>query len=222
MVNRQSTEEIEFRGDEHTSNTVDTPIREDAFLKSDQKKIETIELYFLKIMEELGLDMTDDSLSGTPYRVAKMYVKELFYGLNPLNKPKVSTFENSYNYQRILVEKDIKLNSVCEHHFLPITGFAHVAYIPENRVIGLSKINRLVQYYAHRPQVQERLCRQILQSLQEVLGTDNVIVFLNAKHSCVSARGIKDDSSSMITVEYGGAFTEEKNRKEFYNILKST
>lgn len=222
MANRQSTEEIELRGDEHTSNTVDTPIRADAFLKSDEKKIETIEWHFSKIMEELGLDMKDDSLSGTPYRVAKMYVKELFYGLNPLNKPKVSTFENSYNYERILVEKDIKLNSVCEHHFLPITGFAHVAYIPEKRVIGLSKINRLVQYYAHRPQVQERLCRQILQGLQEELGTENVIVFLNAKHSCVSARGIKDDSSSMITVEYGGAFSEEKNRKEFYNILKST
>ena len=222
MANRQSTEEIELRGDEHTSNTVDTPIRADAFLKSDEKKIETIEWHFSKIMEELGLDMKDDSLSGTPYRVAKMYVKELFYGLNPLNKPKVSTFENSYNYERILVEKDIKLNSVCEHHFLPITGIAHVAYIPEKRVIGLSKINRLVQYYAHRPQVQERLCRQILQGLQEELGTENVIVFLNAKHSCVSARGIKDDSSIMITVEYGGAFSEEKNRKEFYNILKST
>ena len=222
MANRQSTEEIELRGDEHTSNTVDTPIRADAFLKSDEKKIETIEWHFSKIMEELGLDMKDDSLSGTPYRVAKMYVKELFYGLNPLNKPKVSTFENSYNYERILVEKDIKLNSVCEHHFLPITGIAHVAYIPEKRVIGLSKINRLVQYYAHRPQVQERLCRQILQGLQEELGTENVIVFLNAKHSCVSARGIKDDSSSMITVEYGGEFSEEKNRKEFYNILKST
>ena len=201
MANRQSTEEIELRGDEHTSNTVDTPIRADAFLKSDEKKIETIEWHFSKIMEELGLDMKDDSLSRTPYRVAKMYVKELFYGLNPLNKPKVSTFENSYNYERILVEKDIKLNSVCEHHFLPITGFAHVAYIPEKRVIGLSKINRLVQYYAHRPQVQERLCRQILQGLQEELGTENVIVFLNAKHSCVSARGIKDDSSIMITVE---------------------
>ena len=201
MANRQSTEEIDLRGDEHTSNTVDTPIRADAFLKSDEKKIEAIEWHFSKIMEELGLDMSDDSLSGTPYRVAKMYVKELFYGLNPLNKPKVSTFENSYNYERILVEKDIKLNSVCEHHFLPITGFAHVAYIPENRVIGLSKINRLVQYYAHRPQVQERLCRQILQGLQEELGTENVIVFLNAKHSCVSARGIKDDSSIMITVE---------------------
>ena len=142
MANRQSTEEIELRGDEHTSNTVNTPIRADAFLKSDEKKIETIEWHFSKIMEELGLDMKDDSLSGTPYRVAKMYVKELFYGLNPLNKPKVSTFENSYNYERILVEKDIKLNSVCEHHFLPITGFAHVAYIPEKRVIGLSKINR--------------------------------------------------------------------------------
>lgn len=222
MANRQSTEEIELRGDEHTSNTVETPIRADAFLKSDEKKIESIEWHFSKIMEELGLDMTDDSLSGTPYRVAKMYVKELFYGLNPINKPKVSTFENSYNYERILVEKDIKLNSVCEHHFLPITGYAHVAYIPEKRVIGLSKINRLVQYYAHRPQVQERLCRQILQGLQEELETENVIVFLNAKHSCVSARGIKDDSSSMITVEYGGAFAAKKNRKEFYNILKST
>lgn len=215
----KTKEEIELIGDEHFSSNVETPLRHDAFVKSDDKKIENIKTYFQLIMEELGLDLTDDSLSGTPYRVAKMYVKELFHGLNPKNKPKTSTFENKYGYGKMLIEQNISIDSSCEHHFLPITGFAHVAYIPNNRVIGLSKINRLVQYYAHRPQVQERLCLQIVKDLQNALGTNSVIVMIKAKHLCVSSRGIKDKSSFTITVEYGGEFSEKARRNEFYNCL---
>ena len=215
----KTKEEIEVIGDEHFSSNFETPLRHDAFIKSDDKKIENIKTYFQLIMEELGLDLTDDSLSGTPYRVAKMYVKELFYGLNSKNKPRMSTFENKYGYGKMLIEQNISIDSSCEHHFLPITGYAHVAYIPNDRVIGLSKINRLVQYYAHRPQVQERLCLQIIKDLQNVLGTNSVIVMITAKHLCVSSRGIKDKSSFTTTVEYGGEFTEKSRRNEFYNCL---
>jgi len=211
---------FEHIGNSHISTSVETPLRKDAFIKSDEAKIENIQRYFRKIMEELGLDLTDESLSGTPYRVAKMYVKELFYGLNPKNKPKLSTFENKYDYRKMLVEQDITIDSVCEHHFLPITGFAHVAYIPEDTVIGLSKINRLVNYYAHRPQVQERLCLQIIQDLQQALNTESVIVMLVAKHLCVSARGIKDKSSYTTTIEFGGEFNNLEKRNEFFNYLK--
>lgn len=172
-------------------------------------------------MEELGLDLEDKSLSGTPYRFAKMYVKELFYGLDPKNKPKISTFPNTYGYQRMLVEQDITIDSSCEHHFLPIVGKAHVAYVPKDKVVGLSKINRLVDYYAHRPQVQERLCLQILQDLQQTLETDDVIVVVNAKHLCVSSRGIKDKESFTTTIEYGGKFKEQTLRNEFYGLLKT-
>ena len=210
---------LEAIGDSHYSDNVDTPLRLDAFVKSDEEKIEAIQKHFKKIMEELGLDITDDSLSGTPYRVAKMYVKELFYGLNPANKPKLSTFNNKYGYRKMLVEQNISIDSACEHHFLPITGFAHVGYIPEEKVIGLSKINRLVNYYAHRPQVQERLCLQILRDLQETLNTQSVIVMINAEHLCVSSRGIKDKTSSTITLEYGGAFENTEIRNEFLACL---
>ncbi len=212
---------IDDIGDMHLSTNVETPLRDDAFLKSDEEKIENIQFHFQKIMEVLGLDLTDDSLSGTPYRVAKMYVKELFYGLNPVNKPKISTFENKYGYRKMLVEQDISIDSACEHHFLPITGFAHVAYIPEDRVIGLSKINRLVNYYAHRPQVQERLCLQILKDLQQALNTESVIVMIFAKHLCVSSRGIKDKSSYTTTMEFGGEFNNVETRNEFFNCLKN-
>lgn len=215
----QMTEEIESVGDAHFSANVETPLRDDAFLKTDKEKIENIQHYFGKIMEELGLDMTDDSLSGTPYRVAKMYVKEMFSGLNPENKPKLSTFDNKYSYRKMLVEQDITIDSACEHHFLPITGLAHVAYIPEGKVIGLSKINRLVNYYARRPQVQERLCLQIMKDLQRVLNTENVIVMVSAKHLCVSTRGIKDKSSFTTTLEYGGEFNKEEVRNEFFSCL---
>ena len=170
-------------------------------------------------MLELGLDLTDDSLSGTPYRVAKMYVKELFYGLDPKNKPKLSTFKNKYGYKKMLVEQNITIDSSCEHHFLPITGYANIAYLPKDKVIGLSKINRLVDYYSHRPQVQERISLQILNDLQKTLETDDVIVMITAKHLCVSSRGIKDKSSYTTTIEYGGEFNDVEKRNEFFTCL---
>ena len=213
-------EKIEALGDQHISTSLKTPMREDAFAISDAEKIEVIQHHFQKIMETLGLDLTDDSLSGTPYRFAKMYVRELFYGLNPENRPKISTFENKYGYQKMLVEQDITIDSSCEHHFLPIVGHAHVGYIPKDKVVGLSKINRLVDYYSHRPQVQERLCLQIMNDLQETLETPDVIVVVHAKHLCVSSRGIKDKESFTTTVEYGGKFKEEQLRNEFYGLLK--
>lgn len=220
-MEKHKIEPIENIGDNHISTSVETPMLKNAFLKSEDEKIESIEFHFGKIMEELGLDLTDDSLSGTPYRVAKMYVKELFYGLNPENKPKLSVFQNKYGYNRMLIEQNIVIDSACEHHFLPITGFAHVAYIPEDKVIGLSKINRLVNYYAHRPQVQERLCLQILKDMQKALGTKSVIILINAKHLCVSSRGIKDKSSYTTTIEYGGKFNDRLYRNEFFECIKS-
>ncbi|SDX82530.1 GTP cyclohydrolase I [Lutibacter oricola] len=212
-------EQIDIIGDNHISSNVDTPMRANAFEKSNDEKIKNIQHYFGKIMEELGLDLTDDSLSGTPYRVAKMYVKELFYGLNPENKPKLSVFENKYDYKKMLVEQNITIDSACEHHFLPITGHAHIAYIPKDKVVGLSKINRLVDYYSHRPQVQERLSLQILKDLQVTLNTEDVIVMINAKHLCVSSRGIKDKSSFTTTLEYGGCFKEKSFRDDFFKII---
>lgn len=213
---------IELIGDTHFSKNMETPLREDAFEKSDYEKIKNIQHHFAEIMKELGLDLTDDSLAGTPYRFAKMYVKELFYGLNPNNRPKVSTFNNQYEYQKILVEQNITIDSSCEHHFLPITGTAHVGYIPKDKVIGLSKINRLVDYYAHRPQVQERLCLQILKDLQQTLDTEDVIVIVKAKHLCVSSRGIKDKNSFTTTIEYGGQFMESSVRNEFLRIIEKS
>lgn len=212
---------IEIVGDNHVSSNVNTPLRPDAFEKSDNEKIKNIQHHFKKIMEELGLDLTDDSLSGTPYRFAKMYVKELFYGLNPKHKPKLSTFENKYGYTKMLVEQNINIDSSCEHHFLPITGYAHIAYMPKAKVVGLSKINRLVDYYAHRPQVQERLSLQILKDLQNALETDDVIVMISAKHLCVSSRGIKDKNSFTTTLEYDGCFEIESKREAFLNMINN-
>ena len=211
--------EMELLGDNHISTSTETPLRKDAFEKTDAQKIKAIEYYFAQILEELGLDLTDDSLSGTPYRVAKMYVKELFYGLDPKNKPKISLFDNKYGYGKMLVEKNISLDSLCEHHFLPINGHAHVAYIPKDKVIGLSKINRVVDYYAHRPQVQERLSLQILNELKETLQTEDVMVMISAKHLCVSQRGIKDKESSTTTLEYSGRFNEKSYRDEFFKCI---
>ena len=212
--------EAEIIGDNHISSNIETPLVSNAFQISDEQKIEVIQYHFGKIMEELGLDLNDDSLSGSPYRVAKMYVKELFYGLNPKNKPKMSVFENKYGYNKMLVEKNIAVDSCCEHHFLPITGFAHVAYIPKDKVIGLSKLNRIVDYYAHRPQVQERLSVQILNDLQEKLETEDVIVMISAKHLCVSSRGIKDKNSLTTTIEFGGCFESESARQDFLGLSK--
>ena len=211
--------QIQIIGDNHFSTSIKTPLRADAFDTSDDEKIKNIQHHFKMIMQEMGLDLTDDSLSGTPYRVAKMYVKELFYGLNPANKPKLSIFENKYGYKKMLIEQNITIDSACEHHFLPIIGHANVAYIPKDKVIGLSKINRLVDYYARRPQVQERLVLQILNDLQEVLDTKDVIVSVTAKHLCVSSRGIKDQSSFTTTLEYGGCFSKTEVRNEFLNVI---
>ena len=219
-VSQINKEHIELTGDNHISSNVDTPLLKNAFEKSDEEKISKIQTHFSNIMEELGLDLSDDSLSGTPYRFAKMYVKELFYGLNPQNRPKLSTFENKYGYNKMLIEQNINIDSSCEHHFLPIVGQAHIGYIPKKKVIGLSKINRLVDYYAHRPQVQERLCIQILKDLQETLETKDVIIVINAKHMCVSSRGIKDKSSFTTTIEFGGCFEELEYRNSFFDSLK--
>ena len=215
------TKKIELIGDNHEIFSLDTPLREDAFAKSNDEKIKNIEKHFTKIIDELGLDLNDDSISGTPYRVAKMYVKEIFSGLDPENKPRISLFDNKYNYNKLLIQKNINLNSTCEHHFLPITGKAHVSYISSGKVIGLSKLNRIVQYYSHRPQVQERLTTQIYNELKELLDTDSVMVVIEAKHLCVSDRGIKDYSSSTVTEMYGGDFNIYNKRDEFYKLLNS-
>jgi GTP cyclohydrolase I len=211
---------IDEMGDNHVSTSVDTPMRKDAFELSDDEKVKKIEKHFTAIMETLGLDLTDDSLKGTPHRVAKMYVKEIFSGLNPANMPKMAMFENKYKYNEMLVEKNISFYSNCEHHFVPIFGKAHVAYISNGTVVGLSKLNRLVQYFAKRPQVQERLTMQIGKELQKVLGTDDVAVLIDAKHLCVASRGVEDDTSSTITAYYGGKFKEEKTNNEFLRYLE--
>lgn len=210
---------IDDWGDDHLFSAYNTPLREDAFELSDVEKVAKIEGHFRAIMETLGLDLTDDSLNGTPHRVAKMYVKELFSGLNPANKPKATLFENKYKYNEMLVEKDISFYSNCEHHFVPIFGKAHVAYISSGKVIGLSKLNRIVQYFAKRPQVQERLTVQIAKELQQILQTEDVAIVMDAKHLCVASRGVQDDSSSTVTAFYGGKFQEDSTKSEFLKYL---
>lgn len=196
-----------------------TPLRADAFDINDDQKIAIIADHFKAIMETLGLDLEDDSLKGTPNRVAKMYVKEMFWGLNPENKPEVSHFKNKFRYNEMLLEKDINFYTNCEHHFVPFFGTAHVAYIPNGKVIGLSKLNRIVEYFSKRPQVQERMTMQIANELKHILGTDNVAVIINAKHLCVASRGIKDNSSHTTTAEYCGKFNEESTRLELHRLL---
>ena len=215
--NAEFPEEI---GDNHIATSAQNPIRKDAFLISDEEKIRLIKKDVENILSTLGIDLTDDSLKGTPNRVAKMFVNELFGGLNPNKKPKASTFENNYKYGEMLVEKNITLYSTCEHHLLPIIGRAHVAYISNGRVIGLSKMNRIVEYYAKRPQVQERLTMQIVQELQIALGTEDVACVIDAKHLCVNSRGIKDIQSSTVTSEFGGKFKTEQARREFLNYIQ--
>lgn len=209
---------IEEMGDSHFG-SMDTPLREDAFDLSDEEKIEKIEWHFRQIMETMGLDLEDDSLRGTPKRVAKMFIKELFSGLNPQNEPSITLFENKFEYDQMLVEKNINFYSNCEHHFVPIFGKAHIAYFNSGKVIGLSKLNRIVQYFAKRPQIQERLTIQVGRYLQNVLDTEDVAVFMDAKHLCVSSRGIKDDSSTTITSFYGGKFENKSTREEFLKSI---
>ena len=211
---------FEMIGDNHQMTSAETPLRADAFEKSDKEKMANIENHFYHIMEEMGLDMTDDSLRGTPHRVAKMFIQEIFSGLNPANKPKIAVFDNSYHYDKMLVEADISFNSTCEHHFLPIIGKAHIGYVSSGKVIGLSKLNRIVDYFSRRPQVQERLIMQIFNELKSVLETDNVIVVMEAKHLCVSSRGINDESSFTSTIQYGGIFNEKENRNDFFSLIK--
>jgi GTP cyclohydrolase I len=206
-------------GDNHVMTNSDTPLRRDAFDMSDEDKKKEIEYHFAKIMDILGLDMTDDSLQGTPHRVAKMFVKEIFYGLNPNSKPRVSTFENKYDYDKMLVEKNIRVNSTCEHHFLPIIGKAHVAYISTGQVIGLSKLNRIVDYYSRRPQVQERLTIQIMEELKKALKTEHVAVVIEAQHLCVTSRGINDEHSTTVTVQMSGKFNEPETKNEFLRYI---
>jgi len=211
---------IEEIGDNHIMTSRESPIRANAFELSDAEKIKKIEHHFHQIMDTLGLDMTDDSLSGTPHRVAKMYVSELFSGLKPENKPATSSFDNKYRYQDMLVEKNITLYSTCEHHFLPIVGKAHVAYMSSNQVIGLSKLNRIVDYFARRPQVQERLTIQIVEELKRAMKTEDVACLIDAKHLCVNSRGIKDVSSSTVTAEYSGKFKDRSVRDEFLRHIQ--
>jgi GTP cyclohydrolase IA len=206
-------------GEQHIATSYDTPLRIDAFTISDDQKIEAISRHFREIMNILGLDLNDDSLNGTPERVAKMYIKEIFSGLNPANRPQITLFENKYQYNQMLVEKNITLYSNCEHHFVPIIGKAHVAYISSGKVIGLSKLNRIVQYYSQRPQVQERLTIQIANELKSVLETEDVAVVIDAVHLCVASRGIKDNNSSTVTSEYSGVFLEAERKKEFLSYL---
>lgn len=216
-----SRETFEEFGEDHVGTSLQTPLREDAFEMDDDLKVELIEKHFREIMHIMGLDLTDDSLKGTPHRVAKMYVKEVFSGLNPKNKPAAKLFENKYKYNEMLVEKDITFHSHCEHHFVPIYGKAHVAYISNGNVIGLSKINRIVQYYSKRPQVQERLTMQIGNELKEALGTEDVAVIMDAYHMCVSSRGVNDTNSSTVTAFYSGKFErDEQSRNEFMKYIQ--
>ena len=214
------TDQIDEIGDQHLSSSKVTPMRPDAFDLSNSEKILLIEEKMKEILYVLGMDLTDDSLSGTPTRVAKMFVNEIFSGLHPNNKPKASSFENKYQYGEMLVEKNITLYSTCEHHLLPIVGKAHVAYISNGTVVGLSKMNRIVDYYAKRPQVQERLTLQIVEELQKVLKTKNVACVIDAKHLCVNSRGISDVNSSTVTSEFGGRFKEKDVKREFLDYIK--
>lgn len=221
-MNKENTiDPQEDNDDMHFANgNMETPLKKDAFALSDEEKISKIENNFRDIMDTLGLDLSDDSLAGTPKRVAKMFVNEIFGGLHPDRKPKASTFANKYQYGEMLVEKNIVVYSTCEHHFLPIVGRAHVAYISKGKVIGLSKMNRIVDYYAKRPQVQERLTKQIVAALQDALGTADVACLMDAKHLCVNSRGIRDIESSTVTTEFGGAFKEEEKKRDFLDYIK--
>ncbi|WP_231494754.1 GTP cyclohydrolase I FolE [Polaribacter sp. Hel_I_88] len=213
-------ERIEELGENHVGTSAKTPLRADAFDISDEEKINRIQESVKDILTTLGMDLEDDSIQGTPKRVAKAFVNELFMGLNPKNKPVPSTFDNNYSYGEMLVEKNIVVYSTCEHHLLPIIGRAHVAYISDGKVIGLSKMNRIVEYYAKRPQVQERLTMQVVQALQEALGVEDVACVIDAKHLCVNSRGIKDIESSTVTAEFGGKFKERDTKREFLNYIK--
>ena len=214
-------EEFDLLGDDHMATSFDTPIRNDAFDILDEEKISIIEKNVYNILDTLGMDLTDDSIKGTPKRVAKAWVNELFGGLNPQKMPKTSTFENKYSYNEMLVEKNITVYSTCEHHLLPIIGKAHVAYFSKGTVVGLSKMNRIVDYFAKRPQVQERLTMQVVKALQKALGTDDVACVIDAKHLCVNSRGIRDVDCSTVTAEFGGKFKDKNVKREFLDYIRT-
>ena len=214
-------EEFDLIGDDHFASSPETPLRDDAFEISDEEKISIIEKNVYNILETLGMDLTDDSLKGTPKRVAKAWVNELFWGLKPEKMPKTSTFDNKYSYTEMLVEKNITVYSTCEHHLLPIIGKAHVAYFSKVTVIGLSKMNRIVDYFAKRPQVQERLTMQVVKALQKALGTDDVACVIDAKHLCVNSRGIRDVDCSTVTAEFGGKFKDKNVKREFLDYIRT-
>ena len=217
---KNNIETFDSLGDNHVGTSSETPMRPDAFILSEEEKINMIKQDVQHIMETLGLDLTDDSLRGTPNRVAKMFVNEIFGVLDPTKKPKASTFDNKYQYGEMLVEKNITVYSTCEHHFLPIVGRAHVAYISNGTVVGLSKMNRIVDHFSKRPQVQERLTIQIVKELQNVLKTKDVACVIDAKHLCVNSRGIRDIESSTVTSEFGGKFKEKETKREFLNYIQ--
>jgi len=214
-------EEFDLMGDDHFASSPETPIRDDAFEISDEEKISIIEKNVFNILDTLGMDLTDDSLKGTPKRVAKAWVNELFGGLKPEKMPKTSTFDNKYSYTEMLVEKNITVYSTCEHHLLPIIGKAHVAYFSKGTVIGLSKMNRIVDYFSKRPQVQERLTMQVVKALQKALGTDDVACVIDAKHLCVNSRGIRDVDCSTVTAEFGGKFKDKNVKREFLDYIRN-
>ena len=220
LNSKMNDERIDQIGEDHVATSAQNPLRADAFDLSNNEKIEKIQESVKDILQTLGMDLTDDSMQGTPKRVAKAFVNEIFMGLNPANKPSASTFDNNYNYGEMLVEKNIVVYSTCEHHLLPIIGRAHLSYISNGKVIGLSKMNRIVEYFSKRPQVQERLTMQIVQAMQEALGTQDVACVIDAKHLCVNSRGIKDIESSTVTSEFGGKFKEKETRKEFLQYLQ--
>ena len=213
-------EDLEIIDQDHKNYSIETPLRVDAFEISDEEKISKIEKNVKEILYTLGMDMTDDSLKGTPKRVAKAYVKELFVGLNPNNLPTSSTFENKYKYGEMLVEKNITVFSTCEHHLLPIYGKAHVAYFAKDEVVGLSKMNRIVDYYSRRPQVQERLNIQIVKALQKILKTQDVACIIDAKHMCVNSRGIRHIDCSTVTGDFGGKFKDKLIKREFLDYIR--
>lgn len=216
-MKENNTEDI--MGDNHMSHSTETPIKKGAFDITDDEKIAIIEKHFSAILDTLGMDLTDDSLKRTPYRVAKMFVKETFSGLHPENKPQITLFENKYKYNQMLVEKNIQVYSICEHHLVPIIGKCHVAYISNGEVIGLSKINRIVKYFCRRPQVQERLTQQILEELKTALKTNDVAVVIDAMHMCVASRGVEDVNSSTVTAAISGQFQDEATRAEFLKYI---
>jgi len=219
-LNGHSNDWMNETDDDHLSNSIETPLHADAFALTDEEKMEKIRFHFAEIMDTLGLDLTDDSLQDTPKRVAKMYVKEIFHGLDPMNKPAITLFDNNYQYNQMLLERDISFSSTCEHHFVPIIGKAHVAYVSSGKVIGLSKLNRIVQYYARRPQVQERMTNQIGEDLKKILQTEHVAVILDAEHMCVHTRGVQDKNCSTVTSFYSGKFINDNTRMELHRLLE--